>query len=249
MANTDPKEFADEYHDITWTHNGTFSASVRKYLSQNAEACDKEKIKGAKTAKGWLLADLGDEEKATQEGERYRLADGTFIKRSTIDDAFAGRATPGQLKQSLWLATYFGYIVKPEEVGEPQTCTAQKFADWYLGMDCTGFVSAFFGIAGGKSIESYDTDESKRRKALGEIRRCDIMIRKEGGIYKHIALVQSASARSGGGLVLRTAESVGGTKGVTESTDLVRRELVVKSPGVFALAKGGESEFYIYPGR
>jgi hypothetical protein len=246
MTNTDPTAFANDYHNITWTQNGTFSASVRKYLSQNAEACDKEKIKGAKTAKTWLLEDLGDEEKATQEGERYRLADSKFIKRSTIDDAFAGRATPDQLKQTLWLATYFGYIVTADKAGKSKKCTAQQFADWYLGMDCTGFVSAFFGIAGGKSIERYDKDVSKRRRAVGEIRHCDVMIRKEGEIYKHIALVETASPRSGGGIVLKTAESVGGSKGVTSH---VRRELVVKSPGVFALASGGESEFYIYPGR
>jgi len=246
MTNTDPAAFAGEYHDITWTHKGTFSASVLKYLSQNAEACDKNKIRGSRTAKGWLLEDLGDEEKATQEGEKYRLADFKFIKRSTIDDAFAGRATPDQLKQTLWLATYFGYIVAADKAGKPKKCTAQHFADWYLGMDCTGFVSAFFGIAGGKSIERYDNDVSKRRRAVGEIRSCDVMIRKEGEIYKHIALVERASPRSGGGIVLKTAESVGGPTGVTSG---VRRDLVVKSPGIFALARGGESEFYIYPGR
>lgn len=248
MANTDPKAFAKEYLEkISWKHDGeTFFASVRKYLSQNVEAGDRRKIKGSRTAKGWLLEDLGDEEKATQEGERYQLADSTFIRKSTIDDAFAGRATPDQLRQVLWLATYFGYIVAAEKAGKPKKCTAQQFADWYLGMDCTGFVSAFFGIAGGKSIERYDKDVSKRRRAVGEIRRSDVMIRKEGEIYKHIALVESATPRSGGGIVLITSESVGGPTGVTSG---VRRELVVKSPGVFALAKGGESEFYIYPGR
>jgi hypothetical protein len=43
MANTDPREFAERYYKITCTQEIDFLASVRKYLSQNAEACDKRK--------------------------------------------------------------------------------------------------------------------------------------------------------------------------------------------------------------
>ena len=248
MKNTDPKAFAKDYHHIHWEYgNHQFSASVHKYLSENAGVCDQDRIDGAQEAKSRLLKDLQDEEKATQEGERYRIPGPKFIKRSTLDDSFAGRATPDELKQTLWLATYLGYIVKPEEAGKPRTSTAQKFADWYLGMDCTGFVSAFFGFSGGRSIKNYDKDASTRRQAIRDIRSCDVMIRKEGDTYKHIALVVSASASSGDRLLLNTAESVG-WRGQGVAWD-VRREMTLKSPGVFVLASGGESEFYIYPGR
>jgi hypothetical protein len=183
-----------------------------------------------------------NEGKAIQEGERYRVEGSKFIKRSTIDDSFAGRATPDELKQTLWLATYYGYIVRPGKAGEPKKSSAQDFADWYLGMDCNGFVSAFFGFSGGRSINYYD-NVSKRQQAIGQIQPCDVMIRKEGGIYKHIALVVSASASARDTLLLDTAESVGWRgKGVAWD---VRRELKLKSPGVFVLASGGDSEFYI----
>jgi hypothetical protein len=43
MANTDPREFAERYYEITCTQEIDFLASVRKYLSRNAEACDKRK--------------------------------------------------------------------------------------------------------------------------------------------------------------------------------------------------------------
>jgi hypothetical protein len=248
MTNTDPKAFAKRYHQITWTHDKhQFSASVRKYLSENASVCDAERIKGAQTAKGWLLEDLKDEEKATREGKRYRVGGSSFISDETIEDSFAGRATPDELKQTLWLATCFGYIVRPEESGKPKKSTAQQFADWYLGMDCTGFVSAFFGFSGGRSIKSYDVGSSRRRQAFREIQPGDVMIRKEGKEYKHIALVISASPSSGDRLLLDTAESVG-WKGKGVSWE-VQRELKLKSPGVFVLASGAEGDFYIYPGR
>ena len=44
-----------------------------------------EKIKGEESAKGGLRADLEDGEKATQESERYRLADCRFMRRSTTE--------------------------------------------------------------------------------------------------------------------------------------------------------------------
>jgi len=248
MANTDPQAFAKRYHQITWIHdNHQFSASVRKYLSENAGVCDAERIKGAQTAKGWLLEDLKDEEKAIREGKRYRVGKSSFISEETIEDSFAGRATPDQLKQTLWLATCFAYIVTADEAGKPKKSTAQQFADWYLGMDCTGFVSAFFGYSGGRGIRNYDTDASQRRKAVKEIQAGDVMIRKEGTEYKHIALVIGALPSSGGGLLLKTAESVG-WKGQGVAWD-VKRNLKLESPGVFVLASSGESEFYIYPGR
>lgn len=247
MAEADPREFARKYHAISWTHAGhTFSASVRKYLSENAEVCDPERIRGAQIAKGRLLEELKNEEKAIQEGKRYRVGGSRLIDSSTIDASFAGRATPGELKQTLWLATYLGYVVRPEDTGEPQTCTAQDFADWYLGMDCTGFVSAFLGYSGGRGIKNYDADPSRRRQAAKDVRRADVMIRKEGGTYKHIALVVQALPFPGEKLVLVTAESVG-WKGKGVAWD-VRRELVRSSPGVFALTNGDPSEFYLYPG-
>jgi hypothetical protein len=44
-----------------------------------------EKIKGEESAKGGLLTDLEDGEKATQESERYRLTGCRFMKRSTTE--------------------------------------------------------------------------------------------------------------------------------------------------------------------
>lgn len=248
MTNADPREFAKRYYNISWTNaENSFSASVRKYLSENAGVCDADRIQGAQEAKGWLLEDLQNEAKAIQEGRRYRVTESRFIDKATIDDSFAGRATPGELKQTLSLATYLGYIVRPEETGEARTSTAQDFADWYLGMDCTGFVSAFFGFSGGRSIKNYDANASNRRQTAKDIRRCDVMIRKEGGVYKHIALVVDAVATSKDRAAIVTAEAVG-WKGKGVAWD-VKRELVLASPGIFALASGGRSEFYIYPGR
>jgi len=170
LARTDPKGFAQLYHGITWSlGTDTYEVEVRKYLSLNPGVCDPNRIAGVKKAKGFLLRDLQKDKQAVREGDRYRINTAQSVSLTAIEKSFGGSATPGELKQTLWLATYQGHIVPTITTRKPETSTAENFADWYLGMDCTGFAAAFLGITSPRSIGSYDRDPASRRQAGKDI--------------------------------------------------------------------------------
>jgi hypothetical protein len=250
LERKDPKGFAQLYHKITWHYDKDhYQVDVRKYLSLNPHVCDPNRIGGAKTARSWLISDL--KEQAEEQGKRYLIKEpARFINLGAIENSFAGSATPDELEQTLWLATHLGYIVR-NYTHEEKTCTADKFADWYLGMDCTGFARAFLGLDFARSIKSYDTKPMLRRQAIKDIQSRDVMLIKgDDGEYEHIAIVVNKVLQPPDVMALHTAEASGQhmeggwMQGVTGD---VKRLLKSKSPGVFVSATKPGAEYYFYP--
>lgn len=253
FARTDPKRFAQLYHAIAWSlGTDIYKVEVRKYLSLNPGVCDPKRIDGVQKAKSFLLRDLQKDKQAIREGNWYRIqAHDRHVSLTAIDNSFAGRATPDELKQTLWLATYQGHIVPTVTTRKPETSTAKDFADWYLGMDCTGFVQAFLGFAAPRSIGSYDKNPSSRRQTAKDVLSCDIMIVKnKDGEYKHIAVVASKAIQPPDTMIVHTAEASGEhmegnwMQGVVDDK---KRKLKLQSPGVFVSADKPGAGFYFYP--
>ena len=255
-ARTDPKRFAGLYGAIGWTlgNDPPYEVSVRKYLSLNPGVCDPDRIAGAKKAKAFLLEDLESDSNAVQEGERYRIDrdDGTqYISLTAINKSFAGSAKPEELRQTLWLATHQGHIVAKVTKKKPKTSTARDFADWYLGMDCTGFAAAFLGFSSPRSIGSYDQNPSQRRQAIKDVQPCDVLITKsDDGVYRHIAIVVSKTPQPPDAMAVFTAEATGEQmdggwmQGVVGNK---KRVLKLESAGIFVSAAKPGTEFYFYP--
>lgn len=247
-----PKSYAQLYHKITWSY-GTehFEVNVRKYLSLNPGVCDPNRIAGVKKAKSFILRDLKQDKKTSLAGNRCHIKEPEqYVSLTAIDKSFAGSATPEELRQTLWLATHQGHIVtKP--TGKAETSTAKDFADWYLGMDCTGFAAAFLGFASPCSISFYDKNTASRRRAVKDIQPCDVLIiKKINGEYKHIAIVTSKTLQPPDVLIVHTAEASGEhmkggwMQGVVADK---KRSLKVKSPGVFINTAKPGTEYYFYP--
>jgi len=77
-----------------------------------------------------------------------------------------------------------------------RTPTLQDFADAYIGLDCIGFVRAYFlsefpGSAGTQhaSISAFRERGFNKRMSLGEVRQFDVMLPATGNA--HIALISS----------------------------------------------------------
>jgi hypothetical protein len=259
LTRKDPKGFAELYHRVTWTHDTIpYEVAVSKYLSRNKDTCDPKRFAGAQKMRARLLADLKKDENegVVREGARFHFTDHDhFVTLDAINHTFEGTATPEEIRQTLWLATHYGHIkhanAKPDRL-KKTACAAQQFADWYLGMDCTGFVGAFLGLGYARGIASFDKNPARRRQAVRDIHGCDVMIKKSGKIYKHIAVVVKAVPCGAAEVEVHTAESTGERAGKSMEgvvADKIR-QLKLESPGVFVAAKAvrsSDSEYYFYP--
>lgn len=242
-----PQAFAKEYHPIKCLYRKiTYVADVYRYLSKNIRAGDKGRFKGAQDAKAFILRDLKKDDAVLQEGMRFRVGEGAdraYVTAAAIKNAFEGTATPNELSQVLWLAAYQGHVVSELKVRKPEVSTAQDFADWYLGMDCTGFVGAYFG-----AIHSIDWYLAKPRITKEPIKMGHVMVRKEiKGDRKHIALVSTAVLLPPN-LVLHTAEATGDHPGqyMEGVVGDKKRTLRVKSDGVYEKSDRPGFEYYFY---
>jgi hypothetical protein len=248
-----PEEYADKYLKLTWQYDKTtFQASIRKYLAMDPEICDAGKIKGSKTAQGWILKALKSDPDVTMTKSEIQIKS---LKKSVSMDGFEktfhGKASPGQIADTLWLATHLKFITagpKDPTVEGREAARPQDFADWYLGMDCSGFANNFLGFNSGQHlIKSLDQKHETRRVTIDSIVAGDVMVSRNVAkdAYHHIAIVVQAK-KKGDGMVLSTVESYGFKMAGVGKHD---RNLVMSSPGVFVdpNPKNRTSEIYIQP--
>lgn len=257
-----PEEFANRYLNLTWSYrNKVIHASVHKYLAMDADICDQRKITGSKKMKSMLMDAIKTAPDIKQTGDSFQIEnkdpktplEKTVIPQDHIDKTFRGKASPDQIEDVLWLATHLKFIAA--DPGEPkvegrEAAPPQKFADWYLGMDCSGFASNYLGRNENQpSIKSLDVGyESMRRKTIDSIKQGDIMVSRDvaKNDYKHIAVVVSVMKRSDSAMKIFTVESYGYQGMGVGKHD---RDFVMSSPGVFVLADPAKrgTEYYIQP--
>lgn len=158
-----------------------------------------------------------------------------------VRQGFQGKGTPARKGRMLKLLDYYlrHAEIAPASLGWGKVVTdLQEYVDYYIGMDCNGFVGAYLeencpgcNLNNNIDIDSfgeyYGTHSSggrfKRIDDPKAIRTGDVLIRKRvQGSSRHVALVESVLSSSTGKARLVLAESVGGSGLCSNTTDLVK---------------------------
>lgn len=103
--------------------------------------------------------------------------------------------------------------------------SVQDYADWYLGLDCNGFVGQYFqynyaGLSSiGPSTSCNDFDSwghhGEKRSSLEEIRPLDVLVREGGSGTRHVALVESIQTAGSKTATIRLVHSAHSKGGLT----------------------------------
>lgn len=239
-------QYADDYLNVEWDFEGVrLHASVRKYLAMDSSICDASRIRGAKAAHKMLLEAADKSESVEKQGGAFlaKTKDGNIlVPANSLESAFRGKGTPSDLKQILQLATVLGQIVADPAKASKGHALPQDYADWYLGMDCSGFAFNFLGLHG-KIVDLDEGHANERRKSLTDIKAGDVKISDEPGKrYHHIAIVTEVTPVNGK-IKIKTAESSGAdaTEGGSHFRQGVSHHwyyIGLKSPGVFGEVRG-----------
>jgi hypothetical protein len=125
-----------------------------------------------------------------------------FLEERKLHNCFNGKGSPELFAKALHLIDY--YLLKAEiplkKVGWSRMVTLQEYADYYLGLDCNGFIGTYFsnvfaGSTIGADTHCNDFDNAVhggvKRKSLAEIKARDVLVREGGSGTRHVALIDS----------------------------------------------------------
>ncbi len=185
FAATSPKDYALLYAKLQvafWTGADWQQKylPIKNYLqneknpqSKRAKVAEQALWSGIASTKG--LA--GAMSRATFKFHNY-----DFISLS-IKRCFIGKASPWEIQETLMLASFLGLL---------ESDTAQNYCDNNLGVDCGGFVAAYWGLdcphmsdprpanATGYLPRTFWGARSRRRKSVSEVKRGDAAIFFDG---------------------------------------------------------------------
>lgn len=151
-----------------------------------------------------------------------------YVPDTIFQNAFDGKCTPTEVRDVLRLFTYWQ---KVDPAAGKRWPLAQTFADQCLGLDCNGFVGAYFkmnyswlGVGPQTPIGAYPTQRgAKVRKDLGELKPLDVLV-FPGDV--HIALLGATPLqRSPGQVVAHVCQSTGmGLNGVQDKEGTITKD-------------------------
>ncbi|KAA0256218.1 NlpC/P60 family protein [Acidobacteria bacterium ACD] len=211
-----PSDFVKCYHGLTVTGRlgGTRTAQVYRYFMWGTKGLKKADEIKAKLEKDTL-----------REGEVKRLASvaQASLKDGLIRRIFEGKGSPSDIKTLLEAALI------SEEVPD-DTDSLQAFCDESIGVDCSGFVNAYFRTMNwiGESQSILDLVRGQRKDPT-RIQPRDVLywyskVSETGkllptpdtGKVGHIAVVDSPPVSTGDGLgTMTVCESRGGGIGIS----------------------------------
>lgn len=176
-----------------------------------------------------------------------------------VRQGFQGKGTPVRITRVLKLLDYYlrHADIDPTRLGWGKVVTdLQEYADYYIGMDCNGFVGAFLedncpasGIVGNIDIDSYGKHYGTHASGSGftriddpkEIRTGDVLIRRRiDDSTRHVALVEQVLDASAGQARLLLVESTGG---VGLGSDTVELKKLAKTTATGRNWKRGSKEY------
>lgn len=216
-----PSDFVKKYQNLTVRTRigGELTVHANKYFMKGTKGLEEaEKIK--KKEKD-LLRQAAVENLASA-GLQVSLDD------SVVRRIFDGKGSPGDI------ATLIEAAIFVEAIAD-DSYTVQKFCDEHIGVDCSGFVDAYF------RTESRGSTEKLRghRKEATQIQPQDVLfwydynaetkkLAKKPDVDKvgHVALVDTPPVSTGEGLgVMTVCESRGGGIGVSTNLYTIREAL------------------------
>jgi hypothetical protein len=179
--------------------------SIDKYLNYGtrgmtayprADAADREK--------DGLLGAIKDEVKwkSRYAPDRVEIAGRTVILHD-IQLVFAGKGSPDQIRTAVWLASHYSRTNRG---------TVAAYCNRFVGLDCNGFASNFWGIDPETEIADYDVN---RRTRLADVETGDVLIHYDNktGKAAHLAVIDTATVKDNT-LSLRVVQSAGDDPGL-----------------------------------
>jgi len=179
---------------------------------------------------------------------------------SELRAAFNGKASVDTCRNVLRLIDH--YLSEPSKIPHKKlgwahtNVSVQDYADWYLGLDCNGFVGHYFREAFpvstiGPSTDCNDFDnkahKGMRRKTIEEIRPLDVLVREGGSGTRHVALIESihlTGPKTANIRLVQSAHSRNGLSSAYENVTWLREpETGSKTKSVMSLKVNGYMEF------
>jgi len=138
-----------------------------------------------------LIGEMSSETKTPWSSLQFTI-DGNSIRPINVRRAFMGKGSPQDLKDSLWLAHRYGYIINPARPRKG-AATLEQYCRTYTGLDCNGFVGNYLAQHHNTSIEVYGAVANRLTK-VEQIQSGTslVWVPPYGGQYPHIAIVNSA---------------------------------------------------------
>jgi hypothetical protein len=127
-----------------------------------------------------------------------------YLEENKLHACFNGKGSPERFAKALQLIDY--YLLKAEikksNLGWGRMITLQEFADYYLGLDCNGFIGSYFCSVFADSTIYPDTHcndfgnaakKGSKRFQFTNIRPRDVLVREGSGGVRHVALIDGIS--------------------------------------------------------
>lgn len=254
---TKPLAYMKRYQPVPFPGCGSQGQKyvrINRYISGDVMSPASYRTKAYKNLRSFVFRTGQYEGGVRGAKDHYYFSDTGYLQASDLkpsvylycpwDDVrqcFQGKGTPARYARVLQLCDYYlrHADIDISALGWGRRVTdLQEYADYYIGMDCNGFVGAYLeenfpgsGVSKNIDIDSigkYFGDNASgahftRIDDATRIQTSDILVRRRiDGSSRHIALVESVISASSGKATLLIAESRGGDGLASRTEALVR---------------------------
>jgi cell wall-associated NlpC family hydrolase len=197
---------------------------LRRYVIARTQPSNPRAANYQRRLRQWneFAADLRVKDRLLRMGRRRQAIEGS--ERTRIAQAFYGKGRPEDYELALEVACLLGVCASTQQ-------SVQQFCDDHLGIDCSGFVNAYFQNEGtltgnaSRTISQYYSQRQALRTDVRQIRQSDLLIwvTAQGRLFRnpgHIALVNGARGVAPAGAAagaVRAAGAAAGAAGVAAS--------------------------------
>jgi hypothetical protein len=148
-----------------------------------------------------------------------------YLEEKKLHGCFNGKGSPERFSKALQLIDYYlqRAEIKLSNVGWGRVVSLQEFADYYLGLDCNGFVGSYFASVFPESTIYPDTHcndfdnqakKGSKRFKLADIRPRDVLVREGGGGTRHVALIDAVTQIDDKSAFIQLVQSSGSRGGL-----------------------------------
>lgn len=150
------------------------------------------------------------------------------LEEGELHACFNGKGSPNRFARALQLIDYYlrKAKIKLSSVGWSRMVDLHEFADYYLGLDCNGFIGSYFdAVFPGSTIhpDTHCNDYDNKAKGgvkrfdLSEVRPRDVLVREGGSGTRHVALIDYFYKLDHNSAYIQLVHSSGSRGGLTRS--------------------------------
>lgn len=256
-----PDRYKDRYLPVTFSGcagRGQQQVHIRTYLSSFASANATYRERAYKDLRRFILREAPYDDPASG-AEHYYWGSGwvfstdlrptpwAWIDLGLMKSHFQGTGRPIDKERIMRMVDLYLHTANmdTDHLGWGKKLKSrQDYADWYMGLDCRGFVAAYLDTqypavrlpeGPGFSIDSYNKGAygfHKNKKGssftridkVGDVRVGDLLVKCNAGDgRRHVALVNSVGAAGSKSVTVTTAESASSKGGLCNKTSTLTR--------------------------